>query len=117
MDAKHLEGDRAVEADVHGLVNCSHSAAAELAYDPVTRNPPARLDAVIEPRAAACPGAGRRAHANQAVNQLEALEGRTNVFFNPGIPCHELIEGGRLALLRREEKQLDRFADAIVIIA
>jgi hypothetical protein len=51
------------------------------------------------------------------VNQLEALEGRTNVFFNPGIPCHELFEGGRLALLRRKEKQLDRFADAIVIIA
>ena len=114
---EHLEGDRAVEPDVHRLVNCSHSSAAELAHNPVTRDPPAGLDPVIEPPRRPGPRAGRRAHANQAVNQLEALEGRSNVFFNAGIPCHELIKSGGLALLGREEIQFDGFADAIVIVA
>ena len=117
MDAQNLERNRTVEPHVHGLIDRAHSSPAELAHDPVAGDPPARLDPVVEPSAAAASRAGRRPEPEQAVNQLEALNRRTNVVFQPRKSSDEVVEGRRLALLAREQVHLDRFANAIIVIA
>ena len=111
-----LRATGAVETDVHRLVNGSHSSPTELAHHAVPGDPPARLDAVIEPPAATA-RAGGRAHANQAVNDLQFLERRPNVVFEARVPRCELVAVRRLALLSREQVQLDRFADPIIVVA
>jgi hypothetical protein len=117
VDAQNLEGHRAVEANVHSFVDGSHSSPTELAHHTVTRDSPARLDAVIEPPTAAAARASGRPHANQPVNDLQALKSRSNVVFEARISRRELVAVRRLALLGGEQVQLDRLADPIVIVA
>ena len=51
------------------------------------------------------------------MNQLEPLDGRADVVFQPRIPRDELVDRRRLPLLEREHVRLDRLADALVLVA
>jgi hypothetical protein len=117
VQAKNLERHGPVEPHVHGLVDCAHASSSELAHNPVAGDSLARLNPMVEPAAAAASGPGRRTEPKQAVNQFQAINGRSEVILQPRKSRNELVQVRRWALFTTQHVQLDRFADAIVLVA
>jgi hypothetical protein len=114
VSAQDLEGHRPVKSDVHRLVNRSHAAASQLAHDAVAGNPAAGFNAVVARGAFARAGPGRRAQAQEPMNQLEALEGRTHVVLELRTARDEFLDIRRLATFDQQQEGFDRLANAFV---
>ena len=116
VDAQHLERHRPVEPHVHGLVDRPHSAATQLAHDPVAGDPPARLDPVIEPSAAPAPEPVAEPSPSRPWTSSRPSRAARRSSSRSGYRAAN-SRGPAAAPARSEHVRLDRLAHAIVLVA
>ena len=81
---------RSVQPHVHGLVDRAHSSSTGALGQRGTGDPPARLDTVVEPAPAVAPDPVADPRPQQSVNQLQPINGCTDVVLQPRVSSDEV---------------------------